>query len=338
MLKRSRAVCLLALAGMAGSALALPVTLPARAVHYHPESQAWAQVEAIAPMLLRTAVPARVSEIRVTPGQQVTAGEPLVGLAGPQLTSQIASARARLRAAQRELTAAQHSAASAQRTYPVVTNRQQLAAAQAALAAAQGQLAEAKAAVTALHAQQWLTSPVPATVDTVSAAVGTDLPAGTPVLTLLPHGQLWLRAEWFDRAPVPSHVTARFIPAEGGHAIPVHLTAELPSRGANGAQVLNFSPTGKTDWQAGETGELVVSAPLRTAVEVPASALVLDAGKWYVLTDVKGKLAPQQVTPGPTRGSDVLITGGLKAGVAVVVREAYLLYHRHVATQYESLD
>lgn len=338
MLMRSRAVCLLALAGMAGSALAHPLTLPARAVHYHPESQTWAQVEAIAPLVLRAAVPARVSEIRVTPGQQVTAGEPLVGLAGPQLTSQIASARARMRAAQRELTAAKYSAASAQRTYPVVTNRQQLAAAQAALAAAQGQLAESKAAVTALHAQQWLTSPVSATVDKVSAAVGTDLPAGTPVLTLLPHGRLWLRVEWFGPSPIPRPVTARFLPASGGHTIPVHLTAELPRRGANGAQVLNFAPTKTADWQAGDTGELVLSGPLETALEVPASALVLDAGKWYVLTDAKGKLAAQQVTPGPTRGSDVLITSGLKAGAPVVVREAYLLYHRHIAAQYAPSD
>lgn len=334
----SRAVCLLALAGMVLPALADPVTLPARAVRYQPESRAWAQVEAMAPLVLRAAVPARVSGIRVTPGQQVTVGEHLVHLAGPQFISQFAAARARLQAAQRELTAARHSAASAQRTYPVVTNRQQLEAAQAALAAAQGQMTEAKAAVTALSAQQWLSSPLSATVSEVNVAVGTDLPAGAPVLTLLPRGQLWLRAEWFGSLPLPQPATARFLPASGGHPVPVHLIAELPSRAANGARVLNFAPTGRAGWQAGETGELMSSGPQATAVAVPAGALILDAGKWYVLTDIKGKLAPQQVTPGPARGADVLILSGLKAGVPVVVREAYLLYHRHIAAQYAPSD
>lgn len=81
-----------------------------------------------------------------------------------------------------------------------------------------------------------------------------------------------------------------------------------------------------------------MSGPPRAAVAVPASALILDAGKWYVLTDTSGKLARQPVVPGPAQGTDVVITTSLRPGVPVVVREAYLLYHRNFAAQYTPPD
>ena len=324
--------------GVIAPVMAHPVTLPARAVSYRPELHAWAQVESIAPLVLRSAVPARVSSVHVTPGQAVTAGEPLVSFGGPQLDGELAAARARLRAAQRELTAARRAAASARRTYPLVINRQTLEAAQSALASAQSQLAAAQVAVTTLRAQKMVSSPLPAVVSEVRVAPGADLSAGAPVVTLQPRGQLWLRVEYFGNAPIPSTATARFISASGAPPQTVQLVAELPARAANGARILDFAAATAATWQAGETGELVISGPPQAAVAVPAGALILDAGQWYVLTDTGGKLARQPVTPGPTKGTDIVITAGLHAGVPLVVREAYLLYHRNFAAQYTPPD
>lgn len=87
-------------AALVTPAVAAPVTLPARAVHYQPEVRTWAQVEPLAPLVLRTAVAAQVATVRVVPGQTVAAGQPLVTLAGPQLDSELAAARARAQAAQ----------------------------------------------------------------------------------------------------------------------------------------------------------------------------------------------------------------------------------------------
>ncbi len=324
--------------GVIAPVMAHPVTLPARAVSYRPDRHAWAQVESIAPLVLRSAVPARVSSMHVTPGQAVAAGELLVSLGGPQLDGQLASARARLRAAQRELTAAQRTAASAARTYPLVTNRQTLEAAQSALAVVLSQIAAAQVAVNTLHAQKTLNSPLAAVVSEVSVAPGADLLAGAPVMTLLPQGQLWLRAEYFGNAPLPLTTTARFTSASDAPPQTVQLVAELPALAANGARVLDFAPISPTALQAGATGELLINGTPRVAAAVPAGALILDAGKWYVLTDVGGKLTRQLVTPGPAQGDDVVITAGLQPGVPVVVREAYLLYHRHFAAQYTPLD
>ena len=319
-------------------AMGAPVTLPARAVQYQPEVHAWAQVEALAPLVLRTSVAARVGKVFVVPGQTVKAGEPLVTLSGQNFKSELSAARARWQAAQRELEAAQRTLAAAKRTYPVVTDRKTLDAAQAGLAAAQSELAAAYAALTTLQAQRTLSSPAPAVVGTVSAAAGTDLPAGTPLLTLLPQGSLWLRVEVFGDQRLPETATAQFVPADGSPVVGVRRVAELPARAADGAHVFNFTATDAVTWQAGEAGDLVWQGSSRTALAVPSEALVLNAGHWYVLTDAHGKLIAQAVTPGPTRGTDVLIMHGLQAGVPVVVRQAYLLFHRNFSAQYAPPD
>ncbi len=255
-----------------------------------------------------------------------------------ELIAASASARARLRAARRELDAARRSEASVARIYPVVANRQTLAAAQAGLAVAQSHLADAQATVTSLRAQTSLQSPTAAVVSSVDAAPGADLPAGTAVLSLLPRGQLWLRAELFVAGAQPDIEAAQFEPADGGPSIPVRAVAILPARAADGARVMNFAPAGSPSWQAGESGSVMLSGPPRAAVAVPAGALVLHAGRWFVLTDANGRLAARPVTPGPARGADVLILAGLKAGVPVVVRRAYLLYHRDIASRYTPPD
>ena len=321
---------------LAAGAHADPVTLPARAVSYRPELHGWARVEAVAPLTLRMPLAARVLKLIAVPGQPVAAREPLVWLGGPRLAGERAAARARVAAAAQELVAARQSAASVTRSYPALANRQALAAARAAVAAARGRLAEALAAQRALDAQALLASPLPAVVEKVDGTPAGDLPAGAPLLTLLPQAQLWLRAELFGAIP-PVGSAARFVPADGSE-IPVRLAGELPARAANGARVLNFTLPPGTQWQMGLSGRLVIEGAPEPAVAVPAGALILDAGHWYVLAERAGKLLPQAVTPGPTRGADVLILRGLAPGTPVVVRQAYALYHRDFAAHYTPPD
>jgi len=320
---------------LATAAFATPVTLPARAVSFRPEIHAWAWVETVAPLTLRMPLAARVEKLAATPGQLVAAGVPLVKLGGPQLAGELAAVWARVEAAKNELAAAEQSAASVARSYPAFANQRTLDAAQANLAAARGRLEQAQADEQALYAQTWLKSPLPATVSRFEAARGADLPAGAPLLTLLPRDALWLRAEVFT--VLPTDATSVFRPVDGP-AVPVRLVADLPARAANGARVANFAPLGAAGWQAGEAGEVIASGPPRPAVAVPAGALILDAGQWYVLVDGNGKLSAQRVVPGPSRGEEVLILEGLQAGVPVVVRQAYLLYHRDFAIHYTPPD
>lgn len=330
--------CALLLAALATPVIAAPVTLRARAVHYRPEVHAWARVEPLAPLALRAAVAAQVTSVHVVPGQRVAAGQRLATLAGPQFDSKLVAARARVLAAQGELAGARRTEASAQRTFPVVTDRKTLDAAESARAAAEASLTTAQAALTNLRAQQILRSPTAARVESVDVAPGTSVPAGTSVLTLVPEASAWLRVEWFDaQTPAPGAI-ARYVRGSGAPAVGVRFVAALPARAPNGARILNFVPAGSSNWQVGDTGELVWQGSPRNAVAVPAAALILDAGRWYVLVDRNGRLTAQAVTPGPARGPDVLITRGLRPGAPVVVRQAYLLFHHDFAAHYAPAD
>ena len=314
------------------------VTQPAREAVFTPEVHAWARVHSAAPLALRMPLAARVRRVLVSPGQAVAAGAPLLLLGGPRLDGQLAVAQAELEAARAQCAAAERTAASARRSFPSFINRRQLEAAQAGLGAARGRLARARAELRALTAQARIASPVAATVSAIHAATGADLPAGAPLLDLVARSGLLLRAEVFGRAP-PVGSRGRFVPDDGGDAVPVRLAAWLPERAADGARVADFAATGSgTDWQEGEAGEVVMSGPAQTAVAVPVAALILDAGRWLVLTDRGGRLAPVRVEPGPTRGGEALLLRGPAPGTPVVVRQAYLLFHRDLAAHYAPPD
>lgn len=324
-------------AGLALQACAAPVVQPARAVSFRPELRAWARVEDVAPLELRMPLPATILRLDASPGQVIEAGTRLAQLGGARLTGEIAKARAQLLAARQALASARRSAAAAERNYPALIDRRSLEAARSDLAAAEGRVATAEAASQALEAQTAMTSPVAAVVAKVHAAVGSDLPAGAAVVTLQPRGRLWLRAEMFGPEPPPAS-EARFISPDHP-AVALRLVDELPARAADGAHVLNFAPIDpEPGWQAGETGEVVVAEPWQAAVAVPTAALILDAGSWYVLADRQGTLAAQRVVPGPTQGDDVVVLQGLAPGTPVVVRQAYALYHRDVASRYTPPD
>lgn len=328
------------LAGAAGVALhagAAPVVQPARAVSFRPEVRAWAQVANVAPLELRMPRPATILRIDASPGQVIDAGTRLAQLGGARLTGEIAKSRAQLLAARQALAAARRSEAAVERNYPALADRRSLEAARSDLAVAEGRMATTEAASRALEAQTAMASPVAAVVATVHAAAGSDLPAGAPVVTLQPRGRLWLRAEMFGPMPPPAS-EARFVSPDHP-AVALRLVDELPARAANGARVLNFAPVDpEPGWQAGEAGEVVVTEPSQSAVAVPAAALILDAGNWYVLADRQGTLAAQRVVPGPTQGDEVVVLQGLAPGTPVVVRQAYALYHRDVASRYTPPD
>lgn len=222
-------------------AIAAPVTSPAHAVNFRPELRAWAQVEPIAPLVLRASVAARVAKVLIVPGQTVHAGEPLVTLAGPELEGELVAARARWKAAQKELAAARRTLASARRTYPGIIDRQTLDAAAASFTAAQGASATAHVALQTLRSRQPLCSPAFAVVQTIDVTAGARLTVGAPLLTLLPLSSLRLRAEVLREQPSPAVHTADSVPAESGATIAVRLVAELPARAPSGARVFNFA-------------------------------------------------------------------------------------------------
>jgi hypothetical protein len=119
----------------------------------------------------------------------------------------------------------------------------------------------------------------------------------------------------------------------------VRFAQQLPSLRPDGGLTAFFEATSSDPpWRGGEAGEVVVAGKPRAAVAIPTAALVLDRGRWWVLVQAADGLRRQAVEPGPGRGEQTLILKGLAAGDAVVVRDAYLLFHRDFGQHYTPPD
>ena len=89
---------------------------------------------------------------------------------------------------------------------------------------------------------------------------------------------------------------------------------------------------------SGEMGTLRLTGAPRAWAAVPTAALVMNQGTWWVLVEEAKGPRPQQVEIGPARDGWTLVRQGLAPGQKVVVADAYLVFHRDFAKQYQPPD
>jgi RND family efflux transporter MFP subunit len=340
--------CLLSLVGLA-TPLAAQVpgmpqveAVPARAVSYRPEFRGYARVEPISLVTVKAGLDGVIADLSARPGQRLSAGEVFAHLGGAEQVKARAEAKARLTAAEQDLVQARDTEKAVADTYRrKLTDRAQLDRAKTKLAAAQASVTEAEAELAQLETLDSIDVPVSGRVVALSMASGSRVARDDPVLSIQPDHDLWLRAVFYDLPTdrlIPGRA-ARFVPANGAQELPVHFAQRLPSLRPDGG-VTAFFEADESDppWTGGESGEVVVTGEPRPAVSVPSSALILDRGRWWVLVRSTDGLHRQAVEPGPSRGLQNLILQGLAAGDAVVVRDAYLLFHRDFGQHYTPPD
>ncbi|NNM77738.1 efflux RND transporter periplasmic adaptor subunit [Sphingomonas sp. ID1715] len=168
-----------------------------------------------------------------------------------------------------------------------------------------------------------LRAPIAGHVQTVSATLGSLVPAGTSVATIMAGGDLR------GRFGVDPALVRQIRPGTGIRVAP---SAGGPSFAAT---VLSVDPTVDAQTRlaslfvripaaaaigAGQplTGQLALAAG-DGAPTVPYAALLDDAGQAYVFIVSGGKAHRRNVTPGPSDGERVVISRGLKSGEQVVV-------------------
>jgi len=343
-----RALALLLLAGLGmpaapqDSRTGEVAAVPAQATTYRPEVRGYARVDPIQTLTIKAGLEGVIADLTVRPGQSLSSGEVVAHLGGPDQKRAIADAQAQLSAAQKVFAAARDAERAVQGTYRLkLGDRPQLDQAREDLANAEARVAEAKAALVRLQSSSTIVSPVSGRVLSLSAANGDRVPRDGPVLALQPDHDLWLQAIFYE-APAglltPGR-RARFRPAGREQEVPVLLAEVLPSLRPDGGLTAFFDAAEPAaGWQGGATGEVVVEGEPRAGVAVPNAALILDRGRWWVLEKVPGGLRRQRVEPGPTRGGRTLVRRGLAAGDEVVVRDAYLLFHRDFGAHYTPPD
>lgn len=303
---------------------------------------AYARVVPITIATLRSAQAGVVQSLNAEPGQHVVAGSALGKLGGPEIVALLAQrraavtvARSAVDASRKLLKIAQQLRASHLRTSQGVYQEQ------SALAQAKARLAAAQTALQSAQHNVILRAPDSGTIISLAAANGERVGQGQTLLTLQPDHHLWVKAIYYGSDTRSLHVgmTGRFIPADGSTPIAVQIAHIMPSVQTDGGLPLGLRAQNKrVNWRSGEAGTVVLQGARQTGVTIPTRALILYHSQWWVLIKTPQGDHRQRVTPGPSRGSDTLITQGLSAGSQVVVDNAYLTFHRDFSQHYQPPD
>lgn len=303
--------------------------------------RAYGRVQPIAVLPVAAGQGGVVTGLRIFPGAPVAADERLATLTGPEIESLLVSRQGALRSASARLTASRRALEIARRQLIAhLATRLTVGAAESALAAAEAAYETARAQLDDAQARSTLRAPAAGRVLAVDAAEGERVAAGQTILTLQTSGRLWLMASFYgaDAAAIRVGMSGAFRPAQGGPALPVKVAAVGASLGADGGEQVGLVAANPNDWLNGEWGAVTIEGATRPMIPVPTEALIMDRAHWWVLVHTLQGDRPQPVVPGPTRGWQTFIAEGLTPGQHVIVQNAYLEYHRNIASNYLPAD
>lgn len=303
------------------------VIVRARSITTH--YRAYGQVQPVAVTQVHAVEAGTVTRL-VLPGTQVSAGQALAVLAGPQAEALLARRRATLRASSLRLAADRRKLAAR------LVTRQVVAADAAAYSRARGRLRVALQTLT-------LRAPGNGAVLAVDVANGEQVAPGRLILTLQT-GRPWLKAIYYGTEAFAIHpgMTGEFQPASGA-TVRVRVLTASPALAADGGEQVGLIPVaaqGRRDaeraahWRSGLWGTVTLNGGTRSLVAVPSRAVILDRAHWWVLVRTARGNRRQRVVPGPSRGWLTFIEHGLEPGERVVVQNAYLEFYRGIASRY----
>lgn len=332
-------VCGLLLAAPAWSTSGL-VTAQARPVTTR--LSAYARIAPVAVLALRAAQTGILAGLSTLPGDRIHAGAVLARLTGPTVTARLAAHRNAVRSAQAELAAASKILAARRKQLTLQLSTQQVVyQAQAAVTKARAALDSARVRLAATRATTQLQTDVAGTVLAVRVASGERVKAGQTVLTVQPTGSLWLTAAYYgpEAAAVQPGMRGQFVPTDGDAPVPIAVRNVIDAVGPDGGRQVGMMATVPAPaWYNGESGTVTLNGPKHMLPAIPTRALILDAGRWWVLVHTPSGNRRRMVVPGPSRGAWTAIERGLHPGEEVVVQDAYLEFHRGVGRHYQMPD
>ncbi len=295
----------------------------------------YARIEPIGTLTVHALLDGTLKDFRVVPGARVRAGEILARIAGPGF----ASARAAVARARAELKLDRRRLASVRATYPALSSRNELDAARAQVTDARQRLDAAVARLRYLESGAVIRAPRAGTVVETFAVDGEQVAQGAPLLRLQTRGGLWVKGVFYGRAAGALHpgMHGRFEPADGGSPVAVTVRSVLDPLRPDGGRAVGCEPAAKpAEWVNGSAGTLVLEGAPRMVTLVPERALVMDAGRWWVLVERDGGVHRVEVAPGARRDGWVAVRGALHAGEAVVVRDVYRRFHHDFSRHFQN--
>lgn len=308
---------------------------------FTPTQTGYGDIRPVAEVALTAQQTGRITDFSVLPGQFIKKGTVIGHLSGTAIEARRAEYRARLQQATAAETHAARLLTIDQRTLSdQISTRQQLIGAEQALKRAQAERQVAEATLNEFTRKIVLRSPIDGTVTAVEHIDGSLVQPGAVIARLVPAHDLHLEARFFGTTITPG-MRGMFTPLGTHKPIAVQVTQVLPIDPRDGSQPVllqPITPTSASDWIMGIAGQVVLSSPSQTVIQIPSRALILDQGQWWVLLHTAHGPKRQAVTIGHSQGDDTGVLSGLKAGDRVIVEQVYRLFHRDFSQRYQQPD
>lgn len=286
---------------------------------------------------------ALLSDLLVTSGSRVNAGQVIGHLGGPEMRLVLHQAQRALQAAQVTLKTDQSLLALAkERNKAHLTLRQSVFQATLARDDAQARVAELSTQLRLLQTQQTLRAPGNGVVSATPSVAGNSVKNGGTVVMIQPAKTLWLEGQVFGSAvgQLSEGQTGVFRPSDGSPPTTVTVSRLVPAQQGLGVRFSwsGKDATGDALMYAGKTGRVGIKLVQSPQPAVPSEALILDQGRWWVmLEDGKGVHA-QAVDPIASSDGWTWLKGKVGPGDRVLVNGAYLSFHQSFSTRYQQLD
>lgn len=277
----------------------------------------------------------RVTNVFVELGQPVLAGQPLFGVASPEL-AELGATQQRA-AVDLDVARAAHERIEAMveaRALPAkdeLESRQQLRQAELSLELARAKLSSLKV-VPRANNELTVRAPRAGVIIEKSVLPAQHVDAADVLLSIAELDEVWVVADLFEADAVGlqvgtrARVTSPSLPGFAAQADVERVSSVVdPERHTVGVRVKLKNAEGRI--RPGTFAELrFLSAPVPGATEIAASALVSDGPKQYVyVQDQAGHFVRREVVAGAVRDGRVSIVRGLAPGESVVEQGGVLL-------------
>ena len=283
-------------------------------------------------------IPARIVDIKVSPGEQVTKGQPLATLQSTEL----GKARAENITAQAKLQLARQTLERKQRLAGEnIVAKRDIQEAEASVAAAEADVRASRATLYALGASDdasdsselVLRSPISGTVIQRTALRGQLADPAQPLFKIANLGAVWLNVHAFERDAVrlQSGRTSRVaLPALPGQTFSGRVTLigkEVdPTSRTIPVRIEIANPAGALRPGMSATAWVPLAKAAQQVIAVPAASVQRIENDWYVfIPKAKDAFEIRQVERGRDLEGKIEIVKGLKLGETVVVDGAFLL-------------
>jgi len=320
----------------------------ARLVEVAPKLSATAVVASVPELSINARAEGELADVHLFPGTPVKAGDLLARLGGPARNTAIQKARGDVDRATANLKLARDLVEGMGKTPEGLVTTAQRQTAQNGAATAAIDLDSAKNALDLLISQGEIRAPADGVISAALASEGQHVAVDAPIAKLQPQKTVWLEASFWGEEAGALSVGMRgiFTPGDGSSPVGIELSRIIAAQRPDGSVLAACSVSSSKattrpaspSLRLGESGTLILSGKSQRVIEVPTIALVMSAGKWWVVVISGNDEKPRQIDPGEEDGGNTVIRSGLSVGESVVVTDAYLHFNRDFTKQYQHSD